>query len=979
MGRWEQRYWGRAGFPETLTALELQRFFTPTAEELPVVIQRRSEANRIAFALQLGYLKMTGRSLNSVDLVPPALLTHLGDVIGCAVPRIASIRALYRRRRTLFDHQAEAQKLLGRTVAGDHALRGLTAYLRREAIACYTVADLSVKARVWLIERNYLLIRERDIRRTSVKALRFQECELHDAIASVADPDFRNSWIPGLLAPSPDGDATTLEWLQAPPVSRQAQALDAYLAKVRRLREFGADRLTSDVLPLSGLEHFHQRVAVRKPTQLSTIREPRRTLEIACFLRLELMRATDTALDLIDRQIAALWRQAAERAGDGQAARLQRFQGLLGELNVLVADDAIDLQALRDKLKSLIAPFEPELAQTRVLAVRKELSERSRELKRLLEAARSLELDAAKDHKLTGALSTLDELETAEAQNLPLETTNPFGASWRALIDQPDRKAALGSYRAASLMLLKRSLKNRSVTAKDSLTHKAFETQLIPPALWIRDKARYVRDLGMPKSAERYLKRLDGVLQAGLEKLAQAVEAGLVSIDKDGVSLPRRLRKDKDAEVECARAAIHTSYGALQLSDVMVEIDNEVRFSQALLRRPARSEAELITLYVAVIALGSDLTMADLDKMVPEVNVAAVSQMVQHLQSSSRLRAANDEVVRFIRRQRVASLWGSGVFASADMMSLDATRHLWNARLDPRRKGPAIGTYPHVLDQWAIFYDQPIVLGKRQAGAAIEGALRQTVVETIERVAVDTHGFTYFGMSLAKGCGFDLCPRLASLKSRKLHLPRSFSHDIPEVLKPIVAAERISAKVMSRGWDGFLRLCASVKDGWHPATEALDHYGSVSQGDAVYGTGVAMGRLLRTVFLCDYFGLPDFRNSVLDVLNQGEAVHSLQRAIHPGAITAKHGRTHEDMAAISGALTLLTNIVMAWNTYHMQILIDQKPDEFPDSVVSKVAPISHAHINMRGILSFNLQKAAKGLILSPNRSNPASNLTKAES
>lgn len=69
----------------------------------------------------------------------------------------------------------------------------------------------------------------------------------------------------------------------------------------------------------------------------------------------------------------------------------------------------------------------------------------------------------------------------------------------------------------------------------------------------------------------------------------------------------------------------------MQLSDVMVEIDNQVRFSQTLLRRPVRSEAELITLYVAVIALGSNLTMADLDKMVPEVNVAAVSQMVQHL------------------------------------------------------------------------------------------------------------------------------------------------------------------------------------------------------------------------------------------------------------------------------------------------------------------------------------------------------------
>jgi hypothetical protein len=91
------------------------------------------------------------------------------------------------------------------------------------------------------------------------------------------------------------------------------------------------------------------------------------------------------------------------------------------------------------------------------------------------------------------------------------------------------------------------------------------------------------------------------------------------------------------------------------------------------------------------------------------------------------------------------------------MISLDATHHLWNARLDPRRKGPAIGTYPHVLDQWAIFYDQPIVLGKRQAGAAIEGALRQTLVDNLERVAVDTHGFTHVAMALGK----NLRPRYA--------------------------------------------------------------------------------------------------------------------------------------------------------------------------------------------------------------------------
>jgi TnpA family transposase len=100
-----------------------------------------------------------------------------------------------------------------------------------------------------------------------------------------------------------------------------------------------------------------------------------------------------------------------------------------------------------------------------------------------------------------------------------------------------------------------------------------------------------------------------------------------------------------------------------------------------------------------------------------------------------------------------------------------------------------------VLDQWGILYDQPIVLNRRQAGPAIEGALRQQHVDRIERVAVDTHGFTHFAMALAKLLGFDLCPRLAKLKRRKLYLPRGL--DVPEVLRPCVA-ETVSRRASAR-------------------------------------------------------------------------------------------------------------------------------------------------------------------------------------
>jgi hypothetical protein len=42
----------------------------------------------------------------------------------------------------------------------------------------------------------------------------------------------------------------------------------------------------------------------------------------------------------------------------------------------------------------------------------------------------------------------------------------------------------------------------------------------------------------------------------------------------------------------------------------------------------------------------------------------------------------------------------------------------------------------------------------------------------------------------------------------------------------------------------------------------------------------------------------------------------------------------EELGTISGALTLLANIVMAWNIYRLQAVIDQAASDYPDEAVS---------------------------------------------
>jgi len=647
---------------------------------------------------------------------------------------------------------------------------------------------------------------------------------------------------------------------------------------------------------------------------------------------------------------------------EGQTGRLKRFRGLIADLTALAADGALDADGLRARLATLVEPFQPELQISQVAAIRQELAQRQDELERLLGAAKKAKLQTPAGHKLAEALALLDRLGGTATEVLPKGTANPFGPSWRSLLDQPDRKAAMNCYRAATVMLMKRAIRNRSITAPDSLSHQAPEDRLIPKAIWARDHGRLIRNMSLPTTSEKYLQRLESGLEAGLGALAAAVQAGEITIEGDAVRVPRRKPAPADPRVESAPPEATAAMGIHELSAVMIEVDRLTRFSWKLLERPAQSDKELVTLYAALLGLGSALSVAELARMIPAVDADSLGQMVLRLETDGRLRAANEAVLGVMRHHPVASLWGRGLNASADMMSLEATRYLWSARLDPRRRTFAIGTYAHVLDQWGVLYDQPIVLNRRQVGAAIEGALRQKQVDHLEKVAVDTHGHSHFGMTLAKVVGFDLTPRLARLKTRKLHLPTGFSGAVPEVLKPLIAPKSVPRLVIGRGWEELLRLGASVKDGWYPATDALDRYGAAARGDAVYEAGAALGKLLLTLYLCDYLGNREFRNEILDLLNQGEAVHSLQRAIHNGAIPAKRGRTTQQLEAISGSLTLLANIMMTWNTHHIQQTADRDPGVFSNDVLAHIVPIGHGHINLRGVMTLELGNNRSALL-----------------
>ena len=164
MQGWQTSYLGLRDMPGDISEFELQAFFSFSRAELELIARRRSDSLKLGLALHIGFARMTGRPLNSVRAVPPALLRHLGCELDIAAPDLVSLRALYARGRTLLDHQQQACECLGFQWMTEHQRRALVRVLRDEVTHCADRERLLVLARQWLYDHRLLIVHDRVIR-----------------------------------------------------------------------------------------------------------------------------------------------------------------------------------------------------------------------------------------------------------------------------------------------------------------------------------------------------------------------------------------------------------------------------------------------------------------------------------------------------------------------------------------------------------------------------------------------------------------------------------------------------------------------------------------------------------------------------------------------------------------------------------------------------------------------------------------------
>jgi len=90
MDHWHTPYLGLRHVPLELNEFELNTFFTFSAKEHALIHERRRDLYRLALALHLGFVRMTGRALDAYKQIPKLLWTHIGEQLGIVPPDSAS-------------------------------------------------------------------------------------------------------------------------------------------------------------------------------------------------------------------------------------------------------------------------------------------------------------------------------------------------------------------------------------------------------------------------------------------------------------------------------------------------------------------------------------------------------------------------------------------------------------------------------------------------------------------------------------------------------------------------------------------------------------------------------------------------------------------------------------------------------------------------------------------------------------------------
>ncbi len=422
-------------------------------------------------------------------------------------------------------------------------------------------------------------------------------------------------------------------------------------------------------------------------------------------------------------------------------------------------------------------------------------------------------------------------------------------------------------------------------------------------------------------------------------------------------------------------AALHRRVAALlprlDLTDLVLEIAGWTGFTRAFTHRSesrARVEDLPLSLCAVLVAEACNIGLEPVVRAeVPALTRDRLSWVQQNYLRAETIAEANVQLVEAQAQLPLAQAWGGGEVASADGLRFVVPVRTLNAGPNRKYFGAQRGVtyYNFTSDQFSGLHGIIIPGTTHEAPFLLEGLLEQRTPLEPREVMSDTAGYSDVIFGLFWLLGYQFSPRLADAgKARLYRLDPKADHGLLNG----VARHQIQAQRIVDNWDDLLRVAGSLKLGTVRAVELVRSFQGTAKRSGLARALAELGRVAKTLHLLDYLRDESYRRRILLQLNRHEGRHRLARALFHGQRGELRQRYREGQEDQLGALGLVLNVVVLWNTRYLDAALRHlrmAGYEVEDEAAARLSPLLRKHINLQGRFQFNREVVELGQRLRP--------------
>ncbi|EMT6129159.1 TPA: Tn3 family transposase, partial [Klebsiella michiganensis] len=832
-------------------------------------------------------------------------------------------------------------------------------------------------ATAWLLQNKVLLPAASTLTRVIGEIRERATRRLWRKLAALPNR-WQTAQLAGLLE-IPEGQRlSVMEHLKRGPVTISGPAFTEALERYTRLRSLEFSCLNFTGLPAIQLRNLARYAGMASVKYISRMPEERRLAILTAFVKAQEISALDEAVDVLDMLILNITREAKKT---GQKKRLRTLKDLdraallLARACALLLDEDTADDLLRKTIFSSVSVARlaesvekvNELARPQDTNFQDEMVEQYGRVRRFLPALlRDLHFRAAPDGEHTlAAIHYLAELNGSKKRILDDAPEHIISGPWKRLVYDADGRIQRAGYSLCLLERLQDALRRRDIWLENSDRWGDPRQKLLQGEEWQAQRVPVCRALGHPTNGSKASEQLAAQLDETWKTVASRFDRNTaVDICNEGkhpsLTISSLDKLDEPPALIQLSSRVRQLLPPVDLTELLLEIDARTGFTREfshVSESGARAQDLHISLCAVMLAEACNIGHEPLIKHnIPALTRHRLSWVKQNYIRAETLVSANARLVDFQSSLALAGYWGGGEVASADGMRFVTPVKTVNS--GPNRKyfgsGRGITWYNFVSDQYSGFHGIVIPGTLRDSIFVLEGLLEQQTGLNPVEIMTDTAGTSDIIFGLFWLLGYQFSPRLADAGEAVFWRADKAANygALDKLARGCVDLSKIESH-----WDEMMRVAGSLKLGTIHASELIRSLLRSTRPSGLAQAIMEVGRVNKTLYLLNYIDDEDYRRRILTQLNRGEGRHAVARAIcygQRGEIRKRYREGQEDQL---GALGLVTNAVVLWNTLYMQEALShlRSIGEGPeDEHIARLSPLMHGHINMLGHYTFTL-------------------------